>query len=266
MAATLPAALALYEIVFHRPLKWRQFTPIIVAGILDAAYVAGKLLTHNPITISGDYRQQFTLHRVMENARAYLNLLFFTEHGFNSAGAAAFCLGLVIIAILLRSRPLIFASLLTFTAMLPIMFVVPREGFVLYVPLVGLTLYVAELLAAARLPRPALVAIALILMSVQYHVRAKNTGFIANAQAATWSTLQQFRAIDPSLPPNTRLLFIDNPFGDYWDVYFLAKLWFHDPSLRVALIETGQTTPRGDEHDSFDRVFRWVNGRMIRQK
>ena len=82
---------------------------------------------------------------------------------------------------------------------------------------------------------------------------------MTNAQSATWETLTRLKQMHPHVEPGSRVLFIDAPWEGY-DMYFIARLYFHDPTLQVVLRDHGHD--RGDPVTTFDHEFRFEGARL----
>ena len=270
MAVAFPAAILFYEIFFHwntRP-NPRRLIPVLVIGVMTAIFLAGKLLQPNSLSTFDAYRPVYTVQRFAMNLRAYLDILFLVENRFTTAMAMAFWIAMLAAARVFRSNVMLFAACLAFVSFLPLMFVPTREGFVLYMPLVGFGLYFGELLSLMFRPRAvafaALLAVALGLGYAQHRRIQEILPFSWHAQQGTFDTIQELK-LAKGIKPGDRLLFVDSPWGDDWDMYFIAKLFFRDQSIRISLFDTGKPI-RGDETERFDHRFYWFTGQFIQEK
>ena len=70
----------------------------------------------------------------------------------------------------------------------------------------------------------------------------------------------QFRELRPRVRPNSRVVFLDDPFVD-WDMAFIADLWFRDRSLAIVLYR--KTPLTAEEIADAGHVFDWRDGRLI---
>ena len=280
MAVMLPLWLAAYE-WWHRDapgLRVRTLVPAAIAGAMSLLYAAGKLRGSNSLAQFEAYRPSFTAHRYFETSQAYLNLLFYSHRGFNTVRTILFWAALFVIAYALRSRAMKFAALFALFSFLPLNFVNVREGFALYIPLFGFSTYVGALWAAvldaaraAPVERAQATAVAVLAcafaLGMTHHGKAQRLlPFALHAQETTWMCIQELRRLNPPVKAGQRLLFLDSPFGTDWDAYFIAKLHFHDPSVRVAFTHAGMERPVGDAHEGFDHVFRFVGQRLVRER
>jgi len=70
----------------------------------------------------------------------------------------------------------------------------------------------------------------------------------------------QFRALGPQVRPNSRVVFLNDPFVD-WDMAFIADLWFRDRSLTIVLHRKTPLTV--EEIANAGHVFDWRNGSLV---
>lgn len=284
MAAVFPAILVVYEILYHawnRP-SLPRVAPLAIAGIMSALYLAGKLFGAETLTRIDAYRPVYTIARFLETSSVYLGALFLSDKPFTPPAVILFWLALFALAGLLRRKNMLFGAAFSFLAFLPLNFVPPREGFVLYIPLVGFSLYAADLLILildrvqvlfkmSRQHRTQLASVAFILcMALLGEAHADRAtelaGAMRHAQEQTWSILQQFEQMHPRVQPGARILLADSPIANDWDIYFIAKLYFRDPSLRAAWVRSSNPVIYGDVHDHFDHEFRFNGDRLLQTK
>jgi hypothetical protein len=154
-------------------------------------------------------------------------------------------------------------------AMLPVMFIELRQGFVWYLPMVGLALLSGVVLdvwlsrvATVRWAVP--VAVSLILLPPSA-LGPEQEGLL-RAQSVTWNAVEQIRSTDLRLPPNSSILIKDDPFQGNWDMYFILRLYFRDPSLHVAFLARSDGVPRGDLRTTYDAVLRFDGDRLIQEQ
>ena len=84
---------------------------------------------------------------------------------------------------------------------------------------------------------------------------------IARLGQQTWEVIEQLRALNPRVPPRSRVVFLNDPFQD-WDMVFIAGLWFRDPSVIIHLHRKTPFPP--EELANMDYQFRFENGKLIR--
>jgi hypothetical protein len=270
MAVIVPVAAALYEILYHgtRPVTVRRFAPLAVAAALTAIFVGVRLFGASAFSRSEAYRPSYTLSQYLLTSRTYLGMLLLDTGPASAMEVGLFWLGLVVLAVLVGRRSMWFGLGFAFAAFLPVNFIELREGFVLYIPLAGFGMYAAGLIQglldfvfkrpAHRVQAGALVFVLCLagLISVQYRQSVRMDGLIRNAQRATSEILAGINRIDRNVKPGSRILFADGPF-EGWDVYFMAKLHFLDPSVKIGITRAGAPGIVGDAHDRFDQVYRF---------
>lgn len=149
---------------------------------------------------------------------------------------------------------MLFGLLFALITLLPVLIIPPRDGFVLYLPLIGWAAWAAVPLAGARArltkllfrgkisPRlrtgmQAALLIALIVLLYPIHQRKRNDlrFAIRVEQSEMRGLLEQMKKQFPIIPHEARILFVEDPFrpGD-WGLSFLLRLQYSDPTLFVA--------------------------------
>jgi hypothetical protein len=282
MAVVLPAMIVVHELLYRglrRP-SARELAPVAVTGTMAVVYVLGKMLGPDSLAAMEAYRPVYTLGRFLETSRTYAGDLFLAQP-FHTANTILFWVGLFALAGVLRRRAMLFGAAFAFLAFLPLNFVPARDPFVLYIPLPGFAIYAADLIAAVtgfiaarlrlreelRLQVAALVFAACLLGLGFVHVPRTREGAATtiSAEDLTWRVLQQFERVHPRARPGSRVLLVDSPIANDWDIYFIAKLYFRDPALKVAWIRPSRSPiAYGDVHRDFDHELRF-EGEQLRQ-
>src|SRR5439155_18701538 len=67
---------------------------------------------------------------------------------------------------------------------------------------------------------------------------------MAELGGPTWSMIQQFESLSPQVRPHSTVVFLDDPFEGY-DMFFIAQLWFRDPTLVIRLQRKTPLSPAG---------------------
>jgi hypothetical protein len=176
---------------------------------------------------------------------------------------------LISVGILARSRLALFGVLGSLAALLPVALISPRQGFVWYIPLSFLALYWAAIFnkCFGRIPilRWALPPAISLLLLAPASLNDRQEGLLS-AQSKTWSVLQQMKENGIHLARGSSILVQNDPFGEFWDMYFILHLYFNDPSLRVALTSESNPVARGDVQPSYDAVFRFEDGLLVYER
>jgi hypothetical protein len=285
MAVVAPVLLAAYELIYggwRRP-SWRVLAPIAITGAMSAAYVAAKLSRSNSLLKTDAYQPVYTWARFMATSNRYAGYLFFGEP-FTTAHTVLFWLALFGIAAGLRRRGMWFGAVFALFSYLPLNFVPPRDGFVLYIPLIGFAIYAADFLsamfdfAAARFHlakeyrmQAAAVLFALLLAGLSLlhaPLAAQEVAKMRHAQSITWHVLEEFKRVRPHAGKGARILLVDSPIDNDWDMYFIAKLYFNDHGLRASWVRprAAKTVITGEAREPFDQELRWVDDRLIQVK
>ncbi len=277
MAVIMPVAVLAYEIFYHGVSfrNLRTLVPLTLATALTAGFVATRLADSSAFIRNPSYRPAYTVGQYLLTSRTYLGMLLLDSGPASNMEVGLFWFGLVIAAALVRRRAMWFGLAFAFTAFLPVNFIEVREGLVLYIPIAGFAIYAASLIQALldlALAKPAYrlqaAALAFVLClvcltSIQYRQAKRMEGFIRNAQRVTTEVLESMNHLDRDVKPGSRMLFADGPF-EGWDVYFIAKLHFKNPSLKIGFSAAGSPIIFGDAHDRFDREYRF-EGTAIRR-
>lgn len=280
MAVVIAPAVFSWELLNLRRGRTGSRAALVAIAALTAAYAYAKAGSQNSFSQFGEaYRPVFTLSRYMETMSVYSGFLFNSTQPLTHTQTVLLWIVLAAVAALMRNRAMLFGVAFAWIAFLPVNFVTAREGFVLYIPMIGLGIYCGALISAAlglikrRVTQESgnetaalafLLALALLCAA---HVPLARTlfGYMESAQRVTWQILQEFRDQKLHFESGENVYFANTPFSD-WDVYFLAKLWARDPSVNVAISGPGTPEIRGDVHDNFTQVFRFEGANLIRVK
>lgn len=217
----------------------------------------------------------------MQTGAHFLDELFIAYSWFTPALVVAFWGVLLLLAVLAKSKPLLFAWAFFIITAMPIAFVPPRGASQYYIPTFGLALYAGCALAAlaARLTRTVKVrsywieraAAACLLLSIAwplytyYRKLGRHSVFSMSEESPVWMSLAaDMRSLRPTLPPDARLLFLNDPMlPNVEDMLFLARLNYRSRSLEVdrAIRMPQRPTPR--QMQAYDAVFDYQAGRLI---
>lgn len=293
MAATLPAILLVYELIFH-PLDFRSVRAIaqwciregrtaLLAALCVLAYLPARLANGGIAHLQG-YAPSFTLTRWLEETGTYLAYVIYrnnpsARYGVTPlppVGIAIFCAFLIAIALWARRRVVWFGLLFFWITLLPVAFIATRLGFVLYLPLAGLALAAAaclvrlkEIFSAFFAKQPSArgasialffaTALAMVFVDRHYAPPAPRAWFSPYKK-----TLDQISQLYPTLPHGATLLFVHTPLDDDWDMHFLLRLYYRDTSLFITQLNgrPEQRIPL-DQLPHYDHVLDFENGRYV---
>ncbi|MGI8783992.1 MAG: hypothetical protein ACR2L2_10145 [Acidobacteriota bacterium] len=259
VAVVFPALLLAYEVVYR--IRWQTIGPMLrqvlarlvpffaVAGVCTAGKTLGSeaLWRDNPL-----YRYHFD-GTLIENLRGYIEVAFLRNLSI-SAGHLTLVLAVALaLALLLRSRHMVFGWLYFLIALLPVLGLPRVWGLFLYIPLVGLALYLTSLLfelgslvgasfLSFFMPRWELrrqtawlaLAAMLVLLGVFHYGRffeAVDKLFLAPAQERAIFAHQLFARF-PELPDRAGLLILNSPLED-WTLHMTIWLHYAESGIHV---------------------------------
>lgn len=293
MAVTLPVLLLVYEWLYRaaRPWPWPAFAAwlrgpgraIFWAGILDVLSVYGKAFGRYGLMANAGYQPVYSWARFLDFEQRYLSCIFVRSERLDWPAVALLWLFVTYFA-WRRPRPLLrFCWFYVVVAPLPIQFLVGRDQANLYVTLPGWAIFAATLFtdslpAIARVLagepffrrlrqdrlRALLAALGILLLAFATASYEKRwiTLAIPQLNPLTAQVLAEFRAVAPRVPPASRVVFLDDPWPDGYDMVFIAELWFRDRKTQVALAAKQPLPPA--LLDQADAVFTWRAGRLVR--
>jgi hypothetical protein len=264
MAVTLPFFILLYELLWHG--RKAALTAALSTGAITAIYIAGKL--HGPDSLERIPSYQLTISpgRFLDVFHLYLNPFFYQNHFFRDSNTVQLLLVMLAVALLLRSRPMIFAWCFILVSTLPIAFIQHYSAFFWYLPMAGWALYAGTVLQqiAERLRAPQwAVLLVLALALAPFHIREsrKTRQTFFAFQPPVRETTAQLKALAPTLPHSARVLFVDDPFPrDGYYLYFLTRLLYRDLTIQVERTAVHPVPP--SDYPGYDRVFVFRNGRI----
>ncbi len=183
---------------------------------------------------------------------------------------------LLAVALLMRSRPLIFCWCFLMITPLPVSFIELRGLNVWYIPFAGWAIYAATLIQSlfdklmpspskSRAPATALLFLTLGALLAVAHNRERAYTFLGNAggDQTIKQFVTQFAGVSPGLSPGSRTLFLNDPFDVLSSTpIFLLRLYFRDPSLEIQRVKK-----RDDRNaiaaSSYDYVFDYRDDRLV---
>ena len=260
MALVFPGVILLYELVFHG-LNWKRLRLIPVLGLMLVPYVIFKLSAASSFAGVGNYKLNLSVAQYLSNNLHYLNLLLYQPMGWATPLLlASVVAGMFALALLWRSKILLFCSFFVLITPLPIIFIDPRGTiFVLYIPMIGYSLFVAtilvllrdKLLGAARF-RPLLFASSLALF---VWIHARNLPAVQE-DSKLGSTTVQLTAMHLQPKRGARLLFLDDPFDkDEYTLLFICRLLYNDHEMEPDRLKVLGKMPPEDEMKAYQYVL-----------
>lgn len=266
MAVTLPVVLLAYELIYHTRasrglFKWLKACHAIwVAGLMTIVATKAKTLSSGPFTGNPEYTPHITLHQYVDSTTAYMGDLFFQPWNHTTPQEALAILALVwLIAWFSGNRALRMAAVMITVMPLPINFISGRGFFVMYLPLVGWTIYLATILVVLRdwlwrvvWRRPPLalgtweperVGLFLLTAWVLYNVQAHDAGSTFRKDNPTQTSIRELRKsvarVRPSLSKDAKVLLLSDAFpADGWAPLYIIRLYYRDPGIEVDRIKS----------------------------
>ncbi|PWU09858.1 MAG: hypothetical protein C5B51_05420 [Terriglobia bacterium] len=289
MALTIPFVILSYEVIYHRPfrnlMQWLRGPGILVAatGVLAAVDFFGKRFGPDALMNNAAYQPVFSLQRWIDFQKGSLHdLLCYTN--VTTAGVILVWLLATFLAWRRDQPALRFAWAYMVLTPLPIAFLSDRFQGCLYIPLLGwavlasmtftdLAQSVSNYLAKAAVFRRAgaqrlfaiFVAAAVILWAREMTRLKASVVVPAAAQQGieTWDVIQQLQALHPHVQPNSKVVFLNDPFTD-WDMTFIGMLWFHDRSVEVHNARLEHLA--GADLNRMDYAFDFRDGKLVQLK
>jgi len=297
MAVTLPVILLAYECLLQPAprLPWKNLVKwllgpgrvMCLTGLMNLLFIYGRSFGPEGLlnTTSTAYKPVVSLDRIVDFQERYIGDIFYHLPRFGWLATLLIWLA-VTYFVWRRKRPLLrFGWVYVLVTPLPIEFLIARDQACLYVCLAGWAVLAATLftdllssvaprVAAAEPPvsrpglgrkRTLLVAAAAILFALgnwrfkeTYHAPA-----MPALGAQTFEVLAEFRKMNPSVPPGSTVVFLDDPWANAgFDMSFIAELWFRDRKTRVLLNQATHLSPQ--EIAQAGAVFTWQDGKLIR--
>jgi len=271
VAVALPVILLAYELLFARG-AWKRLWLIALLVVMTLPYVYGKThgaseLARNPL-----YAQQFTWSRFAESWTIYLQYLLVAD-GIRPWVSLAVLGGTLAVALLFRSRKMLFAWIVAIACTLPVSFIPARGGYALYLSWAGWVLYAAVAMVAvqdaitSRTPhfRTALACCVFVLVGWRlgklslHDLRNDRKPWLYVKQDLVRGMASQMRVLHPAFPRGARVLFVEDAFGtDEWTPYFVVKLLYDDDTLVVDRIKMMDRKPA--DWAAYQYVFTYERG------
>jgi hypothetical protein len=285
MAVTLPVFLLAYELLYHRPERWRsadpkQALPVFCTGLVALVFSIGRYVGPNAVTHLAAYHPHVTWKQFIVTSRHFLGEM--TRMNDQVSAVAPLLLWGVLFAVawIANSRTLKMAWFILMLAPLPVAFIDPRGPEQYYIPWFGWVLYAAHTLMSGfrmadrskkrdefwrvRLRGGALVATLVAALYLYYGrgqdqlVRVEWLIGLRNAH-----TVRQLHALHPSLARNDRVFFLNDPEpAGTFNMLFLTRLSYGARDLMVEMAKRiGR--PSDEQLARYDYVFDYAGGRFF---
>jgi hypothetical protein len=297
MGATLPVIVFLYELLFHPPdfrvralPRWcfREGRMALLGALCVLLYIPAKLGSEG-IAQDVAYIPVYTWARWLQDTGTFLAYLVYRNNPSVLLGVTSFspfevaaCYAILIaIALWMRSRVFWFGLLFFVITALPVSFIPPRLGFVLYLPLAGLALAGSVCLVRFKEnlyrlisqaldgtgPSPLAASVALFLATAALFaaIDFRNWPPAPDPRRSPYkNTVAEFSKLYPTLPHGSRLLFVHSALDENWDLVFLMRLLYRDTDLFVTDLNGPKEQRIAlDRLPHYDHIFDFVEGHYI---
>ncbi len=258
MAATLPVLFVIIELSDTGSVNagslFSRCRLAIIAGVATLPYIWGKFAPASLLHNLSTYHYEIGFSPFFRNLGVYLDALLYRDgvvrpHWFGAAQAGSL-LGIMLgLAVLLRSKQLLFAWSMTIISFLPIAFIAPRSAYAFYIPFAFLSLYAGVLLvtlrdwlftspillAGADLRKIALPVLVCLLLIRAHRIERQRMG---EATELGWPLIASIVTVldqgHPSVPRGSTLLAVNDPYPKgQFGLILLLRLYFNDGTLEV---------------------------------
>jgi hypothetical protein len=263
IAVTLPPILLVWELIYCPPIfrniaelaawLWRRPRLPVVAGLMTIPYIWGKLLPESPLRQLDHYIPRISVHQFLVTYGAYCDDLSFHAGWFTPIRIGLVLMGLLLLALCLKKRDLVFGWSLGIVAAFPIGFIPYRSAAEYYIPMIGWSLYAASLIAAVtklalrklRFDRAVslwhatafLLTLCLLLRAYRVQrLRMGGPSLLGQQSIRTMVAELDQRAV--KLPIHARGITIQDPFSPEYETLLLLRLYVHDPTLQLDYAST----------------------------
>ena len=287
ISVLFPAAIALYESVWHPPAEWKlrelwRWTThegrlVWIGGLFDAAYIAGKRYGPNSLWQEVAYHPHYSFNAYFESQSHYLRQLIYSPVTITPRQIGWVLVAIIAVAAISRRRALLWGAGFIVVGVLPLAFIPARGGFAYLVPSLGWAVYVAaflDWLLETWVPWPswlrsalqaALFALLVAKMApwqrtwIEMHAHAAQ-----DMQARYHRYIDQIHALIPAPRKGARILLLSDAEGrDDYDVYFVIRLFYGDPNLVVERMVVWKQHQVYVDPKSYDYLLDWVDNRFV---
>jgi len=287
IAVSLPVAVGLYELVWHPPANWKpaelwrwiwhQGRFAAIAALFDVAYVIGKRYGPDSLWQAEAYHPHYSATAYFESLSHYLRELIYKPVKISSWQMAGLLVAMLAVAAMARRRCLLWALGFIAVSVLPLAFIPGRAGFACLIPSVGWAVYATGLLdwllesltgRRVWLRSAVQVLLFLALLAVlarwQRNFIEMHAGAAHDMQMRYRRYIEQIHALIPAPRKGARILLLSDAEGrDDYDVFFVMRLYYGDPRLRVERMPVWRQLHMQVDPSGYDYVLDWVDNRFV---
>lgn len=279
MAFTLPGLVIAYEAANLRPGHLRQIVrkcwmPIGLLIVVSIADIPAKIWGPHALAANSSYQLVPTFTGILNANASYIENIFYRPLESLRWQHTIWIWSLtLLLAVISRQRHLLFSWCCVTLIGTPTALIGRGGGPGLYIPLLAWSLFISSIIIGAggmigerRILRRLYWAGVFVLVGfvAWYTHRTKWTQMPAvySGQVATWAAIEALRTLNIEIPKGGKVLFLDDPFDD-WDMVFIARLWFRDPTLEVDLAKRTTRPAPVSELGKYDRVLKFEGKTLI---
>jgi hypothetical protein len=261
----LPVLLAFYELLF-KPWKSRlkQLAPLYgVLAVICLLFVYGRVHHTPELAMNAAYAPKLRIGLWLTHMAEYFTILFYKHIAFTKVTTAAVLIAMALAAALLRNRAMIFGLLFFVITVTPVALISSRPGYVLYVPDIGLGLFLAAMIGQLTKDRlPAVSFAAVTALMLWFHLSNWPPPFNPNDSPELRLT-EQFRRDYPTMPKGAKLLFVNDGFPrEAYDLLFNLRLMYRDHEIRADRVSGPPDQQPNPAHpETYDHAFVYESGR-----
>ena len=267
----LPVLLGCYEVVFVLPgrnfRRWlRDIWPLYAGlGVLCGVFVFLHVNRTFELAENSAYRPHASIGLWLDRVAEYFGILSYQKVRCSGLTAGLLVAGMALAAGFLRNRAMIFGWLFFVITITPVALIASRPGYVLYVPDLGLGLFLAGLAGwAGASAYPTLVFLAVTVAVTSFHWL--NWPVPINPHfSPEYRLTEQFRREYPKMPYGSKLLFVSDEFPKpAFDLLFNLRLMYGDRTIRVYRRDAPPDQQPDPLHPvTYDHIFANSGGRYV---
>jgi len=287
LSVSLPVAIGLYELVWHPPADWRpavlwrwlsnEGRLTVIGGLIDIVYILGKRYGPNSLWLEPAYRPHYSAGAYIPALAHFLRELIYKPVTISTVKMAVILVAMILVAALSRRRCLIWALGFILISVLPLAFIPLRGGAAYMIPSLGWAVYVSGLAdwlvekatvhrVTLRAPAQALLLVLLFVVLapwqrrwISMHIKAAR-----DMQSRFRGYQDQIHALIPVPRKGARMLLLSDAGGyDDFDVYFLIRLYYGEPSLEPERMFVWKQRNVQVDPAKYDYVLDWVDGKFV---
>jgi hypothetical protein len=270
----LPLLLACCEIVFiWRKQSWsscilRVWPLYLLLTALCITFVVFRVNRTPELILTSSYQPNLSVLLWARGVSRYLEMLTYNHVAFSLFGFACSLIGTAALAAVFRNRAMIFGWLFFVISITPVAVISIRPGYVLYVPQLGLGLFIAGFCgfvldkvdsAVSNSEAIAFVVVTMVTTWFTFHNWPKAPDYHVSP---FYRLTTQFQRDYPKMPAGANLLFTSDAFlKDSYELLFNLRLMYRDPTIRAFRLEgPPDQQPASRPSIMYDHIFANYSG------